>query len=99
MSTPAMAAYLLERIAEDEQIARYNYTAALLHTARHDPARVIADCEAKRTIVRHCQEVLTHHVFGDHVGRNLTEGVLQRFVQVYADRPDFPSEWLPEVAW
>jgi len=83
-----MAAYLLERIAEDERTAQ-------AACARDD----VAECEAKRTIVQHCQEVLTHHVFGDRVGRNLAEAVLRRFVQVYAERLDFPAEWLPEVPW
>ena len=57
MSTPDMATYLLERIAEDERTAQ-------AACARDD----VAECEAKRTIVQHCQEVLTHHVFGDRVG-------------------------------
>jgi len=29
----------------------------------------------------------------------MAEEVLQRLVWVYADRPDFPAEWLPEVPW
>ena len=29
----------------------------------------------------------------------MAEEVLQHLVQVYADRPDFPPEWLPEVPW
>jgi len=158
MSTPDMAAYLLERITEDERIARAacarddvaehwqwvgaatdqmvpdgglkeavaaqalclrsvethpvrftirplstfalwrvnEYTAALPHIARHDPGRVIAECEAKRRVTRHCLEVLA---LGDGGGIDLAEEVLQHLVQVYADRSDFPPEWLPEVPW
>jgi len=152
-----MAVYLLERIAEDEQIARAacerddvaehwqwetvdtdqvvpdegleeaaaerglslrsvethptecvgplptfalrqvdEYTAALPHIARHDPARVIAECEAKRRVVRLCLEVLA---LGDGAATDLAEEALQHLVQAYADRPDFPPEWLPEVPW
>ena len=72
------------------------YTAALPHIARHDPGRVIAECEAKRRVTRHCLEVLA---LGDGGGIDLAEEVLQHLVQVYADRSDFPPEWLPEVPW
>jgi len=89
-----MAAYLLERIAEDEQVARYHYTAALLHTARHDPARVLAECEAKRRVVQLCRDAPE---LDDWVTTALAEEVLLHLVQVYTDRADFPSEWLPEV--
>ena len=157
MSTPDMAAYLLERIAEDEQVAREacarddvaerwqwvnaetdevvpdggleeavaeqslslrsvethpsefvgplpsfvlwhvdEHSAALPHIARHDPFRVLAECEAKRRVVRHCMEVLA---LGDGGAIDLAEEVLQQLVQVYADRSDYPPEWLPEVPW
>ena len=69
----------------------------LPHIARWDPSRVIVEREAKRRIVEHCQQVLTHHVDGDWGATDLAWEVLQRLVQVYADRPDFPPEWLPEV--
>jgi len=162
VSTPDMAAWLLERIAEDEQIARAactqdnvaehwqwvavdtgqavpdgdleeageeqdlslrsvethpprsgflscplptfalwnvdHYTAALPHIARHDPARVIAECEAKRRTVQHCREVLTHHVYGDWGATDMAEEVLQHLLRAYTDRPDFPAEWLWRVA-
>jgi hypothetical protein len=103
-----MAAYLLERIAEDERVAREavpehpgpwypgdHSDAAVVHVARWDPDRVLIECEAKRRIVERCQSVLTQGAM------DLAEEVLQRLVQVYAERPDFPLEWflewLPEV--
>jgi len=95
MSTPDIAAYLMERIAEDERIARYHYTAAEPHIARDDPAQVIAECEARRTAVQHCQWVRDNY----SPGAWMAEEVLQHFVQAYRDRPDFPPEWLPEVPW
>ena len=150
-----MAAYLLERIAEDEQAAREaaardaptwladdtgevysvrdvnspdrcgqhpprvpNMCDDLLvadaadvtddpdviktrgeHVARWDPFRVLTECTAKRRVVEHCLEVLTHHVYGDWGATDMAEEVLRLLVQVHADRPDFPAEWLPEVAW
>jgi hypothetical protein len=100
-----MAAYLLERIAEDERgaraaYARDDYTGVLPNAARRDPAREIAECEAKRRVVEHCREVLMHHD-AEWPVTDLAEDVLQRLVQVYAERPDFLLEWflewLPEV--
>ena len=133
MSTPDMAAYLLERIAEDEQAARgavsdrpgswvqgdndapgwdrdlvyyhsdwsgwtqFDYESMAAHVARHDPARVIAECEAKRMVVQRCQWVRDHsYAYWGPVG--LAEEVLQHLVRVYAGRLDFPPEWLPAVA-
>jgi len=70
------------------------YAAAEPHIARHDPARVIAECEAKRRVVEHCQEVLLHHVHGDWDAIDLAREVLHYLVLVHADRPDFPPEWV-----
>ena len=134
MSMPDMAAYLLERIAEDEQAAwgavsdrpgswvqgdndapgwdrdlvyyhsdwsgwtQFDYESMAAHVARHDPARVIAECEAKRRVVEHCQEVLLHHVHGDWDATDLAREALQHLVRVYAGRLDYPPEWPPEVA-
>lgn len=81
------------------------------HIARHDPARVLAECEAKRRIV------------GEHVGRNFVTVASFRAVDagaacstcrshdgdsvtwpcitvralatVYADHPDYREEWRP----
>jgi len=98
MSTPDMAAYLLERIAEDERIAR----AARDHPASPDAAgarQVTAGCEAKRTAVQRCQWVRDHDSYGGQGAADMAEEVLQHLVRAYADRPDFPPEWLPEVPW
>jgi Family of unknown function (DUF6221) len=65
------------------------------HIARHDPARVLAEVEAKRRI-------LGWHS-GDRDGRCLccqieTAGTCQtvRLLALpYADRPDFREEWRP----
>ena len=69
------------------------------HVARHDPARVLTECGAKRRVVQHCLEVLAHHVYGDWGATDMAEEVLQHLVQVYTVRDDFPAEWLPEVSW
>lgn len=59
------------------------------HIARHDPARVLAECEAKRRIVeRH----LANRLASDEVEFE-TELVLRALASVYADHPDFREEW------
>ena len=49
------------------------------HIARHDPARVLAECDAKRRIVER---------------RNHLDGpTLRALAAVYADHPDWREEW------
>lgn len=54
------------------------------HIARHDPARVLAECEAKRRIVELCDGF-------DEQGRE----VRQLLALPYADHPDYREEWKP----
>lgn len=56
------------------------------HVARHDPARVLAECEAKRRIV---EEVLPIHPDYDPL-------YVQRLLALpYADHPDYQEAWRP----
>jgi hypothetical protein len=115
-----LAAWLLDRIAEDEAAARaatspqwwpnprpsyvglwaasepkgrgrsvgqVKAAADAEHIARHDPARVLAECAAKRRIV---QEVSFMKL------DTLTMGwVLQQLAVPYADHPDYDPSWMP----
>lgn len=72
---------------EDHQRSEYaNADAA--HIANHDPARVLAECAAKRTIVE------IYEVAGDipppDSGWHLMKEALEALAGVYADHPDFP---------
>jgi len=132
MSTPDMAAWLMERIAEDERVAReaasdrpgpwvqgdhdapgwdrdlvyhqsdwsgwtqFDYESMASHVARHDPARVLAECEAKRRVVQLCRDAPE---LDSWVTTALAEEILLHLVQVHSGRPDFQPEWLPEVPW
>lgn len=61
------------------------------HIARHDPARVLAECEAKRQIValyEYARET------GQGPGGYL-ERALAALALPYADHPDFDPEWKP----
>jgi len=63
------------------------------HIARHDPARVLAECETKRRIVDLCSDRVSHSAVG---GRGCTEcGVLSTLALPYADHPDYLQEWKP----
>jgi hypothetical protein len=59
-------------------------TAVACHIALWDPARALAECEAKRRIVEHC----------DHdMPPGLAASVLRLLASVYTDRPGFREEW------
>ena len=53
------------------------------------PARVLAECEAKRRIVESVQAALPRGTSG------LGPSVLMRLAAVYADHPDYRDEWRP----
>jgi len=62
------------------------------HIARYDPARVLAECAAKRRIVEECApNVAKDWPFPD--GLNLSELVVAELGQPYADHPQFQEEW------
>jgi hypothetical protein len=61
------------------------------HIARHDPARVLAECEAKRRIVERCTPLSDMQV--RRQTRALATDVLCALASVYADHPEFQEEW------
>ena len=60
-----------------------------VHAARHNPARVLREIEAKRRIVDRYEWLREH---GDTGG---TAWVLPLLALPYADRPGFREEWRP----
>lgn len=69
------------------------------HIARHDPARVLAECEAKRRIVTlHDAALRAELANGDAsaYGADLMHSdVLRLLALLYADHPDYRDEWRP----
>ena len=69
---------------------------AFTHMARHDPARVLAECAAKRRIIEEC-EVFYEDGLAD--GKPVTSGatlalnVLSALAEAYAHHPDFDHAW------
>ena len=64
------------------------------HIARHDPARVLAECEAKRRVV----EMQWHHLGEDDYAWGMEEAkrqILAELALPYADHPDYREEWRP----
>ena len=55
------------------------------HIALNDPARVLAECAAKRAILA------MHPMCGSVAGESCRE--LRILAAVYADRPDYNEEW------
>lgn len=89
-------------------IAQSQVTPAFDHAARHDPAAVLADIEAKRAIVAWCSEreqvwvgtladdpeAARPEDFAPGRLAHMQDSVVLRFlVQPYADHPDFDPDW------
>jgi hypothetical protein len=74
------------------------------HIARHDPARVLAECDTKRRIMRRQQQTWVSSrepdgfVTPDDVPALLARAdtpALRDLASVYADHPDYRDEWRP----
>lgn len=74
-----------------------SYTDSGAHIARHDPARVLREVEAKRRALDHYQAVRTHAKGGEPY--LLAEGAVRKQIQImalpYADHPDYQETWKP----
>lgn len=75
------------------------------HIARHDPARVLREVEAKRRILAQEEEARAHY---DHVKSSATypvetsighvvalATVIRHLASAYSDHPDYREEWRP----
>lgn len=70
--------------------SRYPTTAQAAHIARHDPARVLRECDARRTIIA---DFLRRDALGDLPGRSAAEDALKALAAVYSRHPDFDRAW------
>lgn len=105
-STQSLAGWLLEQIAEDEAVARAAFsgvgverlmsTPQRAHVARWNPARVLAECESKRALIkRHSEE---HECpVGETAGGWWDDewpcDVLRLLALPYADHDGYRDEW------
>lgn len=117
---PTLTEWLLEQIEADEAMARAVLTARFgwasvdfhgaecaAHGARWDPARVLAECAAKRAIVEmwaeavtdddgtdDSEETLRFTIDEQHTGVVVAlRDVIRALASVYADRPGWQEEW------
>jgi hypothetical protein len=103
--------FLLARITEDEAVARtatddrfswasvdYNSSECETHGTRHDPARILAECAAKRAII-HAHQILIYDGIRGEVAECIREcpgspcETLQALATVYATHEDYHPEW------
>lgn len=97
--------FLEARIAEDEADARF--TRAHSYGSRvggFTPARVLAECEVKRRIVRDAQANFTiadldgpnwDDAAESHIRAIESLSVLRVLAAVFADHPDYDEAWRP----
>jgi hypothetical protein len=108
-ATLALTDFLLARIAEDEAAARHRDTVTfgaerrrVANEALHDPfdpARVLAECEAKRRIVDYREQVASESaatgvpIFEAQL--SAYDAALRALAVPYAEHPDYRDEWRP----
>ena len=79
-------------------LARKDASQIFGHIARHNPARVLRECEAKRWIVARARSAARADQSGDGYAaghRNAACSDVQELAAVYADHPDYRPEWRP----
>lgn len=102
MTTPTLtlADFLLARIAEDESEANYLRNVGVQGaqfgsvngSLAHLIDRALAECEAKRQVVQHCQEA-AKVMSDDRTAEWLGDDVVLFLAQPYAEHEDFREEW------
>ena len=81
------------------EATNYRYDDALTHAARHDPARVLADVEAKRRMLDDLYPSVkaSGETIQSEWGSNPwdCDKLLALLALPYADHPDYRPEWKP----
>lgn len=65
-----------------------------IHIARHDPARVLREVEAKRVVLQQ-RERLEAICSDDWTGLDAVEEILKAFAAAYCDHPGYRDDWRP----
>jgi len=67
------------------------------HIARHDPARVLAECESKRLLIKRAESLAEYvdatREDGTHTYERTLTRLLAPLALPYADHPDFDQSW------
>ena len=64
------------------------------HIARHDPARVLAEVDAKRRIIEACERIQAG-IRDDYTADFFADAVLEHLALPYADHPEYDESWRP----
>ncbi|MFE0647483.1 DUF6221 family protein [Streptomyces sp. NPDC059534] len=75
-----------EGMSEDDADRR------VAHIARHDPARVLAEVDAKRRTLIRCEEAL---LAANPMLAHFAKETLLDLTRPYADHPDYKDTWRP----
>ncbi len=70
----------------------YEFERGMGEVIRVSPARILAECEAKRRIVEAAREYSPELQYGDN-GEWAFDLTLRALAAVYADHPDYDPEW------
>lgn len=74
------------------EVVDYTYEDNADHIARWDPARVLAECDAKRRIVVRCREMQSASV---PMAVHLATRTLADLALPYANHPSYDPAWRP----
>lgn len=101
--------YTVEKVgARDATVAELSSSQSIgrnqaSHIARHDPARVLAECAAKRAIIEQAQKAseveqeFDERIWAgagpDRVEPWAGDAILFAIAAVYKDHPDYQQEW------
>lgn len=69
------------------------YLAVAKHIAEHDPARVLAEVDAKRRIL----DLYEQAEYGDFARLTALDDVIRLLALPYAERPGYRPEWAPST--
>jgi Family of unknown function (DUF6221) len=69
---------------------QYLTVAQAAHIARHNPARILRQCEAARVVIA---EFLRLDALGDFAGRVVAETALKQLAAVHCVHADFDESW------
>lgn len=71
------------------------HSASAGHIIRHDPARVLVEIDAKRSVLDLAERARDHHETFVSGFAAALENTLRLHALAYADHPDYRTEWRP----
>lgn len=87
-------------VADGFALSGEQLRATVSHIARHDPARVLRDVEAKRAIIAHNEKLHEYARANPREDAYLfapgaSDVVLKHLASVYSDHSDYQEDWKP----